>query len=59
MRAWIESTFAATVLTFGEFDGECEHYSVLMDGQFILADSLALLLSELYARCGVRELLAA
>lgn len=59
MRDHIESQYSATFSQWAEWDGECERYAVYMNGELILADSLALLLSELQGRTHIPLLLAA
>ena len=56
MRQYLTDTFGCLVLQFAEWDGERESFTVIHNGQMIVADSLALLLSELWARSGVYAL---
>jgi len=50
MRDLIERQYECEFIRFAEWDGECEQFSVLHQGEFIVADSLALLLAELAQR---------
>ncbi len=50
MREMIEAQYDCEFIRFAEWDGECEQFSVLCGGELIVADSLALLLSELQSR---------
>lgn len=50
MKQHIESQYSVTFSQWAEWDGECERYAVYMNGELILADSLALMLAELSQR---------
>lgn len=47
MRAFIESTFACTIIAWNEWDGEFASFTVIQAGRVIVADSIELLMLEL------------
>lgn len=59
MREAIQSQYTCTFVRWAEWDGECEQFAVIHAGELIVADGLALLLSELQARVHVPLELAA
>lgn len=56
MREHLETQYGVQFSLFAEWDGESEQYAVWFHGEYILADSLALLLAELQSRtqCALR-----
>lgn len=59
MREFIERQYNCTFIRFADFDGEHEMFECIVNGELILADSLALMLSELQSRTHRAMLLAA